>query len=188
MQEVRPLQVGTPGETRWPDLIEYGIHLEKSDVRAHVSVVNKTIYVFKTNLGVEAIKRTNHVIVGATQPGFKGVTGAGWLVSPDEIEDLRKLRFHSWVGWNEFTEKLSTSRKGELAVKCVIKAIEYGKFPFWIDTQEDVRENIQIKGTDIVIFCRKKIQVKCDYRCGEKPEGTGNLFLQKAEINPFKRI
>jgi hypothetical protein len=27
------------------DLFEYGIHIEKSDVRAHVSASNKTIYV-----------------------------------------------------------------------------------------------------------------------------------------------
>ncbi len=35
------------------DLFEYGIHTEGSDVRAHVSVLNKTIYVFPTRNGVE---------------------------------------------------------------------------------------------------------------------------------------
>lgn len=187
MQEVRSRQGGFPGETRQPELFEYGIHLEKSDIRAHVSVINKTIYVFQTKLGIEAIERTNPKIVPAGQPGFKGITAMGWLVRPDDIRDIRRIKFHTWDGWKKFNKELSTSEKGALAVECVIRVIRMGRFPFWLDSDEDRRENIQISGTDIVIFCRKKIQVKCDYDSGESP-GTGFLFLQKAEINPFKRI
>ena len=167
------------------ELFEYGIHLENSDIRAHVSVINKTIYVFQTKLGIEAIKKYDPPLAKASQPGFIGYTGEGWLVKPEWINDLRKIKFFSWESWSNFDSKLSTSQKGQLAVQCVVDAIKIGIFPFWFDTLEDTRENIQIKGTDIIIFCRKKIQVKCDYRCGEFP-GTGNLFLQKAERNPFK--
>jgi hypothetical protein len=74
-----------------------------------------------------------------------------------------------------------------MAVLCVIAAMKRGRFPFWLDAAEDKRENVQIQGTDIVVFCRKKVQVKCDYAAGDKPNGTGNLFLQRAERNPLRR-
>jgi len=38
------------------ELFEYGIMIEKSDIRAHVSVVNRTIYVYKTIEGIKAIE------------------------------------------------------------------------------------------------------------------------------------
>ena len=57
---------------------------------------------------------------------------------------------------------------------------------FWLDAAEDERENVQIQGTDILVFSRKRVQVKCDYRCGDRPLGTGNVFLQRAERNPLK--
>lgn len=168
-------------------LFEYGIHVEQSDVRAHVSVVNKSIYVFETLRGVDAIKRLSPPIRCAFQPGVNGPTAEGWLVALGDICDLRILRFHSWSGWSEFCESATTSAKGALAVSCVREAMRVGRFPFWINAMEDDRQNIQIAGTDIVVFCRKRVQVKCDYRSGEKPAGTGNLFLQKAERNPLRR-
>jgi hypothetical protein len=61
-----------------------------------------------------------------------------------------------------------------------------GRFPFWLDATEDERQNVQILGTDILVFARKKVQVKCDYKAGDKPEGSGNLFLQRAERNPLR--
>ena len=46
--------------------------------------------------------------------------------------------------------------------------------------------DLQINGVDIVINMNTKIQVKCDYRGGPKAYGgTGNLYLQVRECNPF---
>lgn len=53
--------------------------------------------------------------------------------------------------------------------------------------EESGDKSVQIAGTDIVVCCKKRIQVKCDSRCGERPLGTGNLFLQRAERNPLRR-
>jgi len=50
-------------------LREYGIHTEDSDIRAHVSVVNRTIYIFPTRNGIETILRDNPREATATQPG-----------------------------------------------------------------------------------------------------------------------
>lgn len=168
-------------------LVEYGIHTEQSDVRAHVSVVNKTIYAFPTKSGIDAVKSGKWPLRLAGQPGVNGPTGEGWCVPLSAIHDLRRLPFSTWCGWTQFRADLSTSRKGQLAVLCVIAAMKLGRFPFWVDAEEDERENIQLQGTDILVFCRKKIQVKCDYNAGDRPLGTGNLFLQRAERNPLRR-
>lgn len=171
-----------------PVLFEYGIHTENSDVRAHVSVVNKTIYVFQTRHGVEAVRTGKWPVRPAYQDGVTGATAEGWLVPVEAIDDLRRVKFYSWEGWTQFRPTLPTSRKGTLAVLCCIAAMKRGRFPFWLDAAEDQRENIQQLGTDILVFCRKRIQVKCDFTGGDRPNGSGNLYLQRAERNPLKRI
>jgi hypothetical protein len=186
--------VGEPGHLNANgELFPYGIHEERSDVRAHVSVVNRTVYVFPTRNGIEAIKRENPPLRPAGQPGVEGPTAEGWLVKPDAIADMRRVRFYSWEGWKEFNKKLTTTKKGKLAVQCVIETMRRGKFPFWIDATEDQRKDIQVSGTDVLVFCKKRIQVKCDYDAGERNgpngerTGTGHLFLQKSERNPLAR-
>jgi hypothetical protein len=169
------------------ELFENGIQTENSDIRAHVSVVNKAIYVFPTFRGREAVEANNIPIKTAIQPGLEFITASGWPVPIEYITDLRAFSYASWPLWSQFRESMNTSAKGKLAVECVLSFLKTGRFPFWIHAQEDDRENIQISGTDIVIFCRKKLQIKCDWRCGHKPLGTGNLFLQKAERNPLRR-
>lgn len=170
-------------------LVEYGIHTEESDIRAHVSVVNRAIYVFETWRGVEAITRNNPPLRHAGQPGVKGPTAEGWVVAVGSIEDLRRLRFHSWGKWSDFTAGLSTTEKGAMAVECVMAAMLRGRFPLWIAGREAEGLDAQIAGTDILIALNKRVQVKCDFRGGDGPpngNGTGNLYLQKAERNPLK--
>ena len=174
--------VGTLGATKQAELFEYGIHLENSDIRAHVSAFNKTVYVFRTIEGVKAIEANNPPLAYAGQDGVNGPTGLGWLVRHGWINDLRKIPVN-WARWDEFEAGWNTSKKGRFAVDCVLALMKYGRFPLWINACEDDRENIQLHGTDILVFARKKIQVKCDYPAGR----TGNLFLQKAERNPLKR-
>lgn len=165
-----------------PVLFEYGIYTESSDIRAHVSGVNKTLYVFPTHNGIEAIQKYTPPLVDAGQPGVIGRTASGWLVNLEWIKDIRTIKFFSWSGWNLYVPQMSTTEKGKLAVRCVVEVMKLGRFPFWLDASEDERQNVQIAGTDIVVFCKKKVQVKCDWRAGE----TGNLFLQKAERNPLR--
>ena len=167
------------------ELFPYGIFEEQSDIRAHVSVVNRTVYVFPTRNGIEAIRREKPPLRSAGQEGIEGATAEGWLVKLNTISDIRRVKFYSWDGWKEFNEKLSTGKKGKLAVRCVIEIMRRGRFPFWLNATEDQRENIQVSGTDLLVFCKKRIQVKCDYRAGDRPDGTGNLFLQKSERNPL---
>ena len=169
------------------ELFEYGIMIEKSDIRAHVSVVNRTIYVYKTIEGIKAIEEYHPKLVTAGQQGVDGITATGWLVKPDQINNMQRLRYYSWPKWSMFDPNMTTTQKGKLAVDCVINAIKLRPFPFFVDTAQTDSQHLEISGTDILLWCKRKIQVKCDYYCGEKPNGTGNLFLQKAERNPLKR-
>jgi len=170
-----------------PTLFEYGIQVENSDIRAHVSVVNQTIYVFETKSGIEAIRQHDIEKKPAFQNGVRGKTAEGWPVPVELIEDLRHIWLPEWEGWEHADPAWNTTKKGRFAVRCVTDAMKAGVFPLWIDATETDRENVQVSGTDIVLFCRKRIQVKCDWRCGTKPAGTGNLFLQCAERNPLRR-
>lgn len=167
------------------ELHEYGIHTEESDVRAHVSVVDRTVYVFPTVNGVQAVNKFEPPLRPAFQQGVVGATASGWLVKTSWVEDLRRLQFASWERWPAVNDKksMSTSEKGAMAVACVLECMRRGRFPFWIDATEDDRRSVQLKGTDILVFCNKRVQVKCDWDIGK----TGNLYLQKSERNPLKR-
>lgn len=167
-------------------LVEYGIHTEQSDIRAHVSVVARCIYVFETYRGLDAIKANDPKIVFAYQADVDGPTATGYLVRTEWIQDLRRIKYHSWH-WSKFNPSLSTTEKGRLAVECVSDVLRIGRFPLWLNGVESLHRAIQISGTDIIVMCNKRIQVKCDYHGGDRVDGgTGNLFLQNAERNPLK--
>lgn len=169
--------------TTQPALFASGIFSEDSDIRAHVSFCNNTAYIFQTQCGRDAIERLKPEEKDAGQPGVVGRTATGWPVPIQEIQGMREVKPSLWEGWNRWNVELSTSEKGGLAVECVKYIMSNGRFPFWIDATEDDRQYVQIKGTDILVFVKKKVQVKCDARAGI----TGNVFLQNAERNPLRR-
>jgi len=63
-----------------------------------------------------------------------------------------------------------------------------GMFPLWARAKESDLAKLQIEGTDVLLVGEWRIQVKCDFYAGDgsHPSATGNLFLQTAELNPFK--
>lgn len=174
-------------------LYDHGIETEDSDIRAHVSVVNKAVYVFRTIDAIEAIKDERYIKKApATQQGVDGlVTAMGYVMPINKIwgEGVRKVEFES-PGWYKFTnkDKMDVSKKGRLAVACVRGAMRRGIFPFWLDAEDSKDRHVQIAGTDLIVTSNHRIQVKCDWDCGEKPNGTGNVYLQYAEANPLKKV
>lgn len=168
-------------------LVEYGIQTEVSDIRAHVSVVNRAMYVYKTECGRDAIRTWKPPLKPAWQPGVTdGPTAWGWIVKVEWIQGLIRVPWDAW--WNSpVNQDMSTTDKGQWAVGCVCGALKRGLFPLWVAASEADDPELQVSGTDIMVNCRHKIQVKCDYEAGEKPNGTGNLYLQKAERNPKKQ-
>jgi hypothetical protein len=169
-------------------LVEYGILQEQSDIRAHVSVVTKTVFVFKTE-EVKKILPGKYRLVGASQPGISVKTAEGWLVPVGDIPDIRQIKCNNYSWWDRFSDSDSTSEKGKKATKVVVFLLRKGQIPLWLSVREPEEKDIQISGVDIIITKNLRIQVKCDWRSGPKElGGSGNLFIQKAEINPRKLI
>lgn len=163
------------------NLFEYGILSEQSDIRAHVSVCNQHVYVFQTSAGRDAVLSKEYRVAKAYQKGVTGATAEGWLVPIIDIKDIRSLFFKTF-DWHLFDENETTTHKGECAAKCVIELFKRGRFPLWIDALEEAdNRTMQISGTDLLVVCNKRIQIKCDWNAGK----TGNLYLQKAERNPL---
>lgn len=168
------------------ELFEHGIQNENSDVRAHVCPMAKTVYVFRTKFALPIMEKFREG--RASQPGVNGqITGVGRCVPVDAIPDVRKLAYRSRPWWDEFVPNLSTSVKGKLAIAVVIELLRLGRFPLWIyDGQESDSTKLQILGTDLLVYHKSRIQVKCDLAGGVGIGCTGNLFLQTAERNPLR--
>jgi len=180
--------VGEPSIAQ-PRLYDYGIQTENSDIRCHVAPGTRLIFVFQTASAL-ALDLAKYKKVPAYQPGVQYPTAEGYLVPPSDIPDIRVLRWNSNGWWSGFDEKASTSDKGAKAVAVVSTLLRSGRFPLWLSVaQESGRLEVQRGGTDILLWGRWKIQVKCDFWAGKASDGsgTGNLFLQVAELNPLRR-
>jgi hypothetical protein len=88
---------------------------------------------------------------------------------------------------------MSTSQKGQIAVNVVLKMLKDKYIPFPIIVEENTDAITQIKGTDIILVSQKiRVQVKHDSRAswekgdGKYKRGTGNLYLQTQECNPWR--
>lgn len=176
----------TLGNTR---LVEYGIHTEKSDIRAHVSVTTKSVYVYMTTSGVDAISNNDSY---RKVPAYTGniITAMGYLVPPADIPGCKRIVIPNDLLQNAklTNPKETTTAKGNKAVYIVKEMLKRRLIPFSFDVAEITDEMMQISGTDIFIKAQAKVQVKCDWTAGPRElGGSGNLFLQIAECNPFKQ-
>jgi hypothetical protein len=118
-------------------------------------------------------------------------TAIGYLVPPKSIPGCHQVIVADNV-WKmsriaTYPERGHQSEKGRAAVYIVQEALKQGLIPLNVTAKEIADKDMQIAGTDIYVKAGIKIQVKCDYNGGPKAYGgTGNLFLQIAECNPFK--
>lgn len=98
---------------------------ESSDIRAHVAVYAKTLFVFPTVCAVRVMEK--YPLKPAFQNGVNGKTAEGHCVVPSEIEGLRRLRISDerLVG---FDEGLSTTDKGNRAVDIVSAFLKSAAF------------------------------------------------------------
>lgn len=169
-------------------LVEYGIQTEQSDLRAHVCVLAKNVYVYRTADGVGMVQSGKYT----TKPTYtRGIlTAKGCVVPANSIPGVEVIAIpQSWLDKLAFSEADSPTTKGEKAIKVVKGLLNKGMFPLLPLTIAEVEDKqMQIQGTDIQISLemKVKIQVKCDYRGGVGPNCTGNLYLQTSECNPFQ--
>ena len=174
-----------PGNTQ---LVDYGIQNDKSDVRAHVGVLAKQVYVFKTKDGFEAIDPRRH----RKRPAFtRGIrTAEGYCVPDGDIPSCMSIPIPNGIFAESrigtYPEKGRRSEKGQAAVFIVTEMLKRGLLPLQLEITEIDDKTMQIRGEDVHVKANIKIQVKCDYRAGNgHPRCTGNLYLQIAECNPF---
>lgn len=176
-----------------PKLYDYGIQLERSDVRVHVSPATQRLYVFPTAKAQKLLEDRGDEFpeVPAFQRDVPYPTARGKLVPCDQIPDLRTICLPVADEWweKEFRAELCTKTKGTRACKLVELALKRGYIPlFFADVREATDVKLQRDGVDIFLWASLRIQVKCDWSAGPRElGGSGNLFLQQAELNPRKR-
>ena len=167
------------------NLVNYGIYNEQSDIRAHVAPQCRRVFVYQTRAMLNLLEYHKYPQTGASQEAVDGITGWGYLIPIEAIPDLRILRPAEYR-WHDFPRRTaSTSEKGAAAMRLIKDILSLGHFPLWVNAYENKQRDVQISGTDILICCRQRIQVKCDWRAGRREwGGSGNLFIQTAERNP----
>lgn len=165
-------------------LIQHGIQTEDSDIRAHVSVSDNSVYVFSTKKAVDVISRNKfkETPVYSDVKGSNIQTATGYLV-PVKILKPRIIRAQEIIAGAGFVAGgySSTSDKGKKAQNVICELLKRGLFP--LPTNPLVVNNVDMQksGFDLIVKGRWKIEVKCDWRIGD----TGNIFLQIAECNPL---
>lgn len=174
-------------------LIFHGILNEQSDVRVHVCKASKSIYIFSTEEGVKQVLSGKFKKASAFQGEQK--TAHGFLVPPCCISGLEKFKIDEEL-WrvHKFEKLQGESAKGEMAQnffietlkRKMIKSRHLGNLKRIRFTNKDE----QLSGIDLIGIrsdgAEVRIQIKCDLNGGEG--GTGNLFLQTEESNPWKKI
>lgn len=169
----------------------YGILDEQSDIRAHVGVASRSLYVFRTAEARNFLRAagSRYAVRPAYQPGVDGMTALGWKVPWKDIPGIRKIASPTATIWGTFDPSDTTTDKGRKAVAVVHAYLRNGRFPLWIYAEETTDTTMQVLGTDLIVYHTARIQVKCDWYAGEGGNlCTGNLYLQTAERNPLKRI
>src|SRR3972149_1467611 len=143
-------------------LVVYGIEQEKSDLRVHVSVMGRCVYIYPTQNAIERIKAYKYPKGSAFTNGQK--TGLGYLVPPHDIPGVRTIDVPDEIlAQINFDPRDNTSMKGNKAVSEIVE-----------------EKDMQISGWDITVKLNFRIQVKCDWKCGLGDGCTGNLFIQIA--------
>lgn len=168
-------------------LVEYGIQTEQSDLRAHVCVQARCVYVYPTQSGLKALQSDVYPLrdVHTWVAGKRVLTARGYLVPPSAIRGCTPIPVPRWRVAAIFEDE-PTTRKGQKCLHVVRRLLEMGLVPLPASTRVIERVDLQVQGMDILVALNARIQVKCDYRGGAKElGGTGNLFLQVAECNPL---
>lgn len=166
-------------------LISYGIQNEKTDWRAHVCVKSGFLYLYPTAAGIEAIEADKYKCVPVKTNGI--VTAQGFLVPPDEIRGSIKVPLpYPLLEQLDIKENDSQTVKGAKAQQLVQELFATGRIPLSITAVAVTDTKQQIDGVDLTVQLNMSIQVKCDFNGGDhRWGGSGNLFIQVAECNPY---
>jgi len=174
---------GTPGGIR---LVEYGIQTEQSDFRIHVCFLEGAVYLFETRAAKQACDTGLYPKRPAYQTGVNGATAMGYLVPPIAIRGCRRIPVPAEI-LAEFpcSVREPTSARGHKAMQVAQSMMHRGLITLPVAPSVIEGKENQIAGKDIQANGKHDVQVKCDYAGGQRPAGTGNLYLQYSERNPL---
>jgi hypothetical protein len=178
-------------QIRKPDgntkLVDYGIMQENSDYRVHVGYKSQHIYIFPTKSAV-CLLSNNHNLKLRTVTTGEIVTAKGYAVPISLIDGINDILIPHNIYTNyPIAVGSTTSYMGTQATAITVEMLKCGLIPLPLETQIINEKSLQISGTDIIVHSTIKLQVKCDYRAGHKKHGgTGNVFIQVQEANPYK--
>jgi len=171
-------------------LVEYGILNERSDFRAHVTYKAMRVYVFPTKNAAALLAQAESLHL-QRKSVFTGSleTAQGYLVPVSYLEGLNEIIIPPdlYQAHRIYPTDLTTT-KGLKATQIVLGLLKHNLISLPLQYREIDSLALQISGTDILINSTWRMQVKCDWAGGEKRYGgTGNLYLQTAECNPYSR-
>lgn len=166
------------------ELVPYGIQNEKSSLRIHVCVRAGCLVIFKTSVVAWLVEQKSYPRKEVLTRGI--VTAIGYTIPVEDIPDVITVNIPPALLHDDDLYSKDTGTKGTAAERLALTMIRRGWFPpeTFVGLIDD--EHIQIDGADIHIEIL--IQVKCDAPGGpRKNGGTGNVFIQIAERNPFNK-
>lgn len=174
-----------------PKLFEHPIQLERSDIRIHVSPATRRLYVFQTAAAQKLLEERGDEFPDrmAYQADVDFATARGKPIPCGQMPTLRVVKLAAEDWWAEFAAAHTTSKKGVAAARLVERALREGWIPLPYDLVVETKDlKLQRSGLDIQVWAHHRIQVKCDWKAGSIAHGgSGNLFLQQAELNPKGR-
>lgn len=169
------------------DLYEYGIADEQSDLRIHVCVKARRLYVYQTEVVRELLTVRDYPLRSASQNGQ--LTAYGYVIPWRDIPNIKEEEVAADI-WKVIPigRDMDPTEKGRRAAEIARAFLQTGTLRFapLVEVVHDFDR--QLAGADLVVSIRRIVQVKCDYNGGNKAYGgTGNLFIQTAERNPHQR-
>jgi hypothetical protein len=171
-------QRSTIGNT---ELVEHGIQNDESQYRLHICFNGGVAYLFPTAAGAVAVEAGLGKPFEAGQPGVNFVTGKGRKVPAALIEDCREIEIpQAWLEKVDCKRTDSPVMKGQKAMAIAKWLFKTARVPVPVMTKEITDEQMQVRGTDLIVTSEWSVQVKCDYFGAEN-----GLALQTHECNPF---
>lgn len=157
------------------DLVPHGIRDERSNIRIHVGYANRKVYIFPTKEACQAVENKIGKVVRARQPGYEKETSVGRAVPMSAFHSLREYDIPDELVAKYGEKPSGLDERGRIAQETV--AI---MFP---NMRRAGREE-DLVGIDFVTPMGNLVQVKYDWACGPKPNGTGNFYIEEEEHNP----
>ncbi|MEM2125871.1 MAG: hypothetical protein QXQ53_05695 [Candidatus Methanosuratincola sp.] len=170
-------------------LVEHGIFTERADYRFHVCPTVKMVYLYKRSDVLDLLKKRRYfpATVWTYIHETKVCTAQGYLVPVSHIPNLRIFPIPTRLLQKyPITKDQTTSEKGRMAEEIVREMLRLGiiPLPHLFTAMPTTEQNIQ--GVDLLLSTIQTAQIKCDFDGGHSVlGGTGNLFIQTHECNPY---